>query len=148
LHYRNDCAQPLADKLALLAGLADALMPPAAPEKLTLFVGRLVVTFPDIACEVAQTARARSAWDTRRARKDAGYANTAFAGLVEGAPSTRLLADRLASRHLRLARVSVEKVLADKPAKTPLASRIGGTAPVPFDALTYFIFDRQGTGSP
>jgi hypothetical protein len=148
LRYRNDCPQPLADKLALLGGLAGALVPQPGPEKLTLFVGRIVVTFPDIACEVAQTARARSAWDARRARKDSGYANSAFTTLLGAAPSVQLLSDTLAPWRLRLTRVSVEKVLADKPGRTPLANRIGGTAPVPFDALTYFIFEREAAANP
>jgi hypothetical protein len=143
LHYRNDCGQPLADKLALLGGLASALAPQPMPERLTLFIGRVVITLPDLAGEAAEASLGASAWDAKRARKDSGYANKTFAGLIEEAPTTRLLAGTLAAWKLRLARVSVEKVLAGKPAETPFASRIESTRIVPFDALTYFIFERQ-----
>ncbi len=142
LHYRNGCAQPLADKLALLGGLAGALLPDGAPERVTLFAGRLALTFPDIAVEAARAAR-RSGWDVRRARTQAGYANHRFARLVAAAPSAALLADALAPGRLRLARVSVEKVLSAEPARTPLAGAVPGGAPVPFDALTHFVFERR-----
>jgi hypothetical protein len=143
LRYRNDCDQPLADKLALLGGLASALAPQPAPERITLFIGRVVITLPDLAGEAAEASLGPAAWDAKRARKESGYANKTFAGLIEAAPTTRLLAGTLAAWKLRLAHVSVEKVLAGKPAETPFAGRLEGTRIVPFDALTYFIFERQ-----
>ncbi|MBX6321166.1 MAG: hypothetical protein IRY94_04995, partial [Rhodospirillaceae bacterium] len=54
-----------------------------------------------------------------------------------------VVGEALAPGRLRLARVSVEKVLSAEPGRTPLAGAVADGAPVPFDALTHFVFEHR-----
>jgi len=145
LHFRHECHQPLADKLALLNTMLEALLPDQKDRQAirTLFVGRLVVTFPEVAQRVALAASQSPDWDHKRPSKESGYSNRFVFQLLK---RQNLFPELLESLHLvgyESQVASVEKILMGKPKDLPFGSELleQGVDPktrIPFDAMTWF----------
>jgi len=153
VRYRNDCEQAVADKAQLLASMLHEFAPdPAARAGLqTLFVGRMVLTFPELAQRVALAAARRSDWEPARVWRDVHYANR-FYVQVGGQPWLfPELQTALAPLGYSVSLTTAEKVLAGRPRETPfegwlLAQGVGPRERVPFDAMVWFRLEYRGTG--
>lgn len=77
LHFRNDCHQALEEKLALLGRMLETLVPDFEDRRTirTLFVGRIVQTFPEFAQRLARAASRDPNWDGKRPWREPGYSN-------------------------------------------------------------------------
>lgn len=154
LHYRNLCAEPLADKLAHFAQLLDAVNAggPLPAEVRSLFLGRLV-DYPDLVVGIVLAAQAAPDWDAtrgevRRKLTPLGI-NRYFARLLEESGLLGPFLAPLAPSGVAAAHVSVEKVLIGPPTLTPVADRlraagVAAEARLPFDAMVWLTFERAG----
>ena len=154
LHFRHDCRQPLEEKLALLKKLLETLVPDLDDRKAlrTLFVGRLAVTFPELAQRVALAASQHQDWDYKRAWKESGYSNRFFLQLISEQDIFPELQDMLATLGFEVQVASVEKILMAKPKNIPFGPWLleHGADPItklPFDALTWFHLESMPENS-
>lgn len=152
LRYRNECAQPLAAKLALFAQLVEAAARGGVPlgEATTLALGRLV-DFPELVTDVALAARAAPDWDAEKGRVRGAATprglNRYFARLLDDTGVLRPFLAALAASGVSAGKASVEKVLVGPPAMTPVADalRARGVGPadkLPFDAMVWLSLER------
>jgi len=145
IHYRNECSQSTEDKAALLASMLQKLLAEcgAGCRPRTLFVGRMVETFPAFAQRLALAAFRSRAWDSVRARRESGFANRFCADLARQPGMFSELETALRPLGFAVSLTAVEKVLIARPKETPFGDwlLVQGVAPrsrVPFDALTWF----------
>jgi hypothetical protein len=144
--YRNDCEVALADKLAALTDLAEALGVGGGTIR-SLGIGRLI-RYPELARRLALSAYKATNWDTGAGRP----AGSAAGG--HGA-ANRFVAARLLNRRLlvpfaeaaagRLDGIEVEKVLVGSPTDMPFAdwlkaNGVGAEAKLPYDAIIWLTF--------
>ncbi len=145
LHFRNDCHQALEEKLALLGRMLETLVPDFEERRTirTLFVGRIVQTFPEFAQRLARAASGDPDWDAKRPWKEPGYSNRfVFQLMKEGSLFPELNAT-LEPLGYGVEVASVEKILMAKPKDIPFGGVLleQGADPetkIPFDALTWF----------
>ncbi|MDH5426743.1 MAG: hypothetical protein OEZ57_05870 [Nitrospirota bacterium] len=145
LHFRNDCPQSLEEKLALLSAMIEMLIPDTEDRQTirTLFVGRLVLTFPDIAQRLAKAASESSEWDAQRAWKEPGYSTRFVLQLLQQDHLFPELQEAMAGFGFQVHIASVEKILMAKPHDIKfgdwlLEQGAHPTIKLPFDALTWF----------
>lgn len=145
LHFRHECSQPLADKLIVLNAMLEALLPDQNDRQSirTLFVGRLVVTFPEVAQRVALAAVQSPEWDPKRPFKESGYSNRFVLQLLKQGNLFPELSESLRVEGYDVQVASVEKILMGKPKDLPFGSGLlkQGADPktrLPFDAMTWF----------
>lgn len=145
LHFRDDCQQSLAEKLSLLKIMLETLIPDLINRKTirTLFVGRLVSTFPDFAQRVAKAASGSPDWDGRRPWKEPGYSNRFVLQLMKEKTVFPELNATLEPLGYEVQIASVEKILMARPKDIPFGNVLleQGADPnikLPFDALTWF----------
>jgi hypothetical protein len=143
VHYRNDCAQPLAEKTHLLASLLEQLVPDLQGRAglHTLFAGRMALTFPEIARRIA-LAGARHP-DLARARRNVGLANRLYVQLGNQPGMYPELPAALAPLGYSVSLAVAEKVLVGGPQDTPFAQELLGRGLSPndriaFDAMVWF----------
>jgi len=145
LHFRNDCPQPLEAKLTLLSAMIEMLIPEAEDRHTisSLFVGRLVLTFPEIAQRLAKSASESPEWDQKRPWKEPGYSNRFVLQLMKHDNLFPELSETLKGFGYKVQVASVEKILMAKPKDTSFGDQLleEGADPqikLPFDALTWF----------
>jgi hypothetical protein len=145
LHFRNDCDQPLAEKVELLGRMIAELLPQAADRREidSLFVGRLLLTFPDYARRLAKAASETPDWKPTRGWEDPGYANRVVREIANGAPIYLELQAVLRGLGYGAQVSGVEKVLMARPRDLAFADWLAaqGVDPntrLPFDAMTWF----------
>ncbi len=145
LHFRNDCQQPLKEKLGLLKSMIEMLIPTSEDRHTirTLFVGRLVLTFPEFAQRLAKAASESPEWDAKRAWKEPGYSNRFVLQLLKQDHLFPELGKVLAAFDYQVHISSVEKILMAKPQDISFGSWLleQGAHPqikLPFDAMTWF----------
>ncbi len=141
----------LEDKLEVLEALIVTLVPePHERNSIhTLFAGRLVKTFPELAKRIALAAAISEDWDDKRAWKESGYANRSVRHWFMSPDVHRELADMLERLGFRIRSFSVEKVLMAKPQDIPFGDKLleEGANPnskLPFDAMTWVILEPLG----
>ena len=157
LRYRNDCAQPLAAKVALFAELLAALFGDGGmpAEVVGLGLGRLV-DFPELSARVALAVRASGAWDAGKRRFAAqaggepGGLNRPFAAMLDREALFEPFLAALRPYGVAGGTASVEKVLVGPPRMTPaadalLAAGVGAEEGLPFDAQVWVNL-RRGEG--
>ncbi len=150
LRYHNSCRRTDAAKLKTLAKLWQAVIAQSktAVKADSLGLGRLVMTFPEMARAAAIRATAVKDWDRRRGRlspagKTAYVDNNRFyASLLTKAGLPARLAPAIKAGGYEAGSVSVEKVLVGMPAGTPFADWLTGQGmgvsdKAPFDAQTW-----------
>jgi hypothetical protein len=144
IHLRSRCPQPAGAKAALLARMAEALLPAAAARATveTLFLGRLMETFPDLAARLARAAAAAADWDGAAARRRPAQANQLVRRLTADAALYADLEAALRPLGWRVRPGAVEKVLIAAAGDTPLraaliAQGVPATTVVPFDAQVW-----------
>jgi len=145
LHFRNDCPQPLEAKLRLLSAMIEELLPESEDRHdiRTLFVGRLVLTFPDIAQRLAKSASESPEWEQKRPWKEPGYSNRFVLQLIKQDNLFPELSEALKGIGYKVQVASVEKILMAKPKDTSFGDQLleEGADPqitLPFDAMTWF----------
>jgi len=145
LHLRNDCRQPLEQKIRVLQAQVSCLFGSGGipPQFRTLYAGRLVVTFPEMAQRLAVAAWRSPRWEGPRARRDSGFANRAVTDLANEAHIFGELEKALTGGKTSLRIVSVEKVLIAVPRETPfeeflLVHGVSARFVVPFDSQVWF----------
>ena len=145
LHFRNDCQQPLDEKLSLLKIMLETLVPDPDDRKAirTLFVGRLVRPFPKVAQRMAMAASPSLDWDAKRPWKEPGYSNRFVFQLMKEETVFPELIAILEPLGYEVQIASVEKILMAKPKDISFGEALleQGAAPktkLPFDALTWF----------
>ena len=155
LHFRHDCPQPLEGKLALLGRMLETLVPDPEDRRSirTLFVGRLVVTFPEFAQRLAQAASGDPDWDAKRPWKEPGYSNRFVFGLLKEGNFFPELNATLEPLGYTVEVASVEKILMARPADIPFGDVLleQGADPetrLPFDALTWFQLQSPANAPP
>ncbi len=111
VHFRNDCQQSLEKKLTLLKSMLEMLIPQSEDRHTihTLFVGRLVLTFPEIAQRLAREAAESPEWDAKKAWKDSGYSNRFVLQLLKQEHLFPELQEALAEFDYKVQIASVEK---------------------------------------
>lgn len=149
MHLRNECAQPLEDKLNLLGAMIEALFGTAgpAPEMTSLYVGLLGNTFPEIGQRVAFAAADKSDRKLRKALEQ-GQINRYYMEIAGDSDNYSELQQLFSRWKLDVVGVSVEKVMIGTPAQTPYAGWLvdKGISPdhkFPYDAQTWFKLRRQ-----
>jgi hypothetical protein len=145
IHYRNDCSQTTDDKAALLASMLQRLLTECTADcpVRTLFIGRMVETFPGFAQRLALAASRSRRWDSVRARRESGYANRFYAEFARQPGMFVELEAALRPLGFTVTLSAVEKVLAARPKETPfgdwlVAQGVANSSRVPFDALAWF----------
>jgi hypothetical protein len=141
LRLRDECPRSQAEKLATFVRLLQALggVPPAVT---SVSVGRLLVTFPDMARAVAAAAAQRPPEEVARGLEGPDHGNRLFAALVDEADALAPLRAALVAQGAEPGAVSVEKVLHAPARETPFAEWLAseGVPParvVPFDAQVW-----------
>ena len=109
----------------------------------TLFVGRLVLTFPEIAQRLASAASESPEWDAKKAWKESGYSNRFVLQLLKQDHLFPELQEALDEFGFQVHIASVEKILMAKPKDISFGSWLleQGADPqtkLPFDAMTWF----------
>lgn len=144
LHLRHGCKQTLDEKMVLLQAMIEMLVPePQARRNIhTLFIGRLVTTFPELAKRLAHAAARHPDWNPSRERQVPGSTNRFVATLAREAQILTELERAVAQAGYRVQAVSVEKVLIAPAQRLPFGTWLveQGVAPdarLPFDALTW-----------
>ena len=155
LHFRHDCPQSLEEKLALLGRMLEKLVPDPEDRRSirTLFVGRLVVTFPEFAQRLARAASGDPDWDAKRPWKEPGYANRYVFRLLKEGNFFPELNTTLKPLGFTVEVASVEKILMARPEDIPFGDTLleQGADPdtkLPFDALTWFQLQLPAIASP
>ena len=145
VRYRHDCPQSLEQKLTLLKAMFLDLIPDKDDQKTirTLFVGRILVTFPEFARRVSKAAVESPDWDPKRPWKEPGYSNKIFFNLMKKESIFPELKKIFGSLGYKIQVASVEKILMAKPQDIPFGSWLleEGADPgtkLPFDAMTWF----------
>ena len=151
LHFRHDCQQSLEEKLGVLKSLFEILVP--SPEDRdnidTLFIGRLVKTFPEFAQRVAKVASDNPDWDSQRAWKESGFSNRLVLKMMKSDDLFPELQEAFDVLSYRVQAASVEKILMAKPKNISFGTWLldQGADPevkLPFDALTWFQLEPIG----
>ena len=144
IHLRNECPQAAADKAALLARMVEALLPDAAARSAieSLFLGRLVRSFPDLATRLARAASASADWDPARARRQPERANALVYRLATEVALYTEIEAALRPLGWRVRPGPVEKVLIAPARDTPirealLAQGVAAGTLVPYDAMVW-----------
>ncbi|MGD9850959.1 MAG: hypothetical protein AB7T38_06815 [Nitrospirales bacterium] len=145
LHFRHDCLQALEKKLALLVHMLEKLVPDLEDRRTirTLFVGRIVQTFPEFAQRLARAASGDPNWDGKRPWREPGYSNRFVFQLMKEGNLFPELTAKLEPLGYAVEVASVEKILMAKPKDIPFGDMLleQGANPktkLPFDALTWF----------
>lgn len=141
LRLRDDCPRTQTEKLATFVRLVQALggVPPAVT---SVSVGRLLVTFPDMARTVAAAAAQRPPEEIDGGLEGPDHGNRLFVELVDATDALAPLRAALVCQDLVPGAVSVEKVLRAPARETPFAEWLAteGVPPgrvVPFDAQVW-----------
>lgn len=155
LRYRNDCGQPLDAKLRIFSALAEKLSEehPVFEKADTLAIGRLSVTFPELARQLSLAAHKSPKWDAKRGRAagsgrfDYGADNAFFRDIANELKLFGPLDEALKVYGLSLRAVSVEKVLAGTPKQLPfgdwlIEQGVPLTAKLPFDGQMWLRLER------
>jgi hypothetical protein len=162
LRYRNDCKQSLDVKFRIFSVLADKLAQEheVFEEADTLAIGRLSVTFPELARQLSLAAYKSPKWDAKRGRAagsgrfDYGADNAFFRDIANELKLFGPLDEALKVYGLSLRAVSVEKVLAGTPKQLPfgdwlIEQGVPLTAKLPFDGQMWLRLERTSkTNSP
>jgi len=145
LHFRHACGQSLQEKSILLISMIEILVPDFTERSTihTLFVGRLLLTFPDIAQRVAKAASELTEWDPQRAWKEPGYSNRIFFQLLKQPHIFQEIKGALATFGYEVQVAWVEKVLMAEPKDLLfgawlLAQGADPKTKLPFDAMVWF----------
>lgn len=157
LRYRNDCKQSLEVKLRIFSALADKLSQehPVFEEAHTLAIGRLSVTFPELARQLSLAAYKSPKWDAKRGRAagsgrfDYGAGNAFFRDMANELKLFAPLSEALKAYRLSLRAVSVEKILAGTPKQLPfggwlIEQGVPPSAKLPFDGQMWLRLERTG----
>ncbi len=149
MHFRNECAQPLEEKLNLLGAMVEALFGTAgpAPEMTSLYVGLLGRTFPEIGERVALASAKKSDRKLRKAL-ELGQINRYYMEIAGDSDHYPELQELFGRWKLDVVGVSVEKVMIGTPAQTPYAGwlvdqGINAGHTFPYDAQTWFKLRHQ-----
>lgn len=141
LRFRDDCPDGQAAKLARFARLVRELggVPPAVT---SVALGRLALTFPEMARTVALAAARRPAAEIARGFAGPDHGNRLYVALLDASDALAPLRAALVAEGLRPGAASVEKVLRLPARDTPFAAWLAGegVAPgrvVPFDAQVW-----------
>jgi hypothetical protein len=147
LHFRNDCQQPLEEKLALLKAMVETLVSDSEDRSTirSLFVGRLVLTFPEFSQRLAKAASESPDWDPKRPWKEPGYSNRFVLHLMKQDNLFPELQTALDGFGYEVQVASVEKILMAKPKDIAFGDQLleQGADPqikLPFDAMMWFSF--------
>lgn len=143
--YRNQCEQPLAEKVAGLRQLiaAEVAAGQTFTRTLTLGTGRLV-HYPEAGRDFALAASRDNAWDTKKGQS-AGSDNSYAAIVLLQRRSLEVFGSAFPGAGWRLSKVEVEKVLIGPPDDTPFGDWLIGQgvppdAKVPYDAIVWLTF--------
>lgn len=138
----------LEDKLKVLEALINTLVPEPHERRSihTVFIGRLVKTFPELAERLTLAAVKSEDWDDKRSRKESGYSNRSVRHWLLSPDVHKELADMLERLGFRIRSFSVEKVFVAKPRDIPFGAKLleAGAHPnikLPFDAMTWVIVE-------
>ncbi len=144
LHFRHGCPQLLEEKLRLFQSMVEVLLPDVEDRFAitTLFVGRLVRTFPEYAQRLATIALESPEWDPKRAWSDSGYSNGVVMKFLQSPQFFLEMNDVLSELGFKGSVVSVEKVLMGMPHDLPFGLDLQAhptalRTRLPFDAMTW-----------